>query len=619
MKLEIKKCTFKNFFSYGSKANEIEWKEGFNLILGYDSKTGRSNMSGKTSLIESIPFALFGETSKGVNKPAIVNWKNRKNCEVLIEFSKGGKDYAILRGLRPNTLKVYENGVEIPVPPSKVDFQKQIEEDILSMNYKTFIQLVHLNANDNISILNLPKNIKRNIIEQLFNLEYFTALNHRANNKLAALTIKSQDVEMKIKMLKQDIQYLTSKIEDKNELCKGIKSYSREIANIEQQISDIENGNNKKDLEKHKNTLESLGSEGNIDFIIKKRDETINLRDNNKTELSELKTEKRILKEKIDELNIDTENSQCPTCHQKITEKYKEKIQKEIKKNTDKITTIDKKQDILIKEIDTLNDDITKLNEDINRARAAEQDRNKLNSKIDQLEKIVKEEDSYLQRLNSELEWYKEQAREDRKKSIKLNTEIDNIKNEKTEKEEEIAELIKRKNNFANLRDHIDWVKILLKDENMKQYAIGNVLPFLNSQVNKYLGETGVAFHVELSKWLDPTLKGPGISQENSSYSSLSGAERRSVDFSMLLSLLDVTRANAVAWPDVLLLDEILDSSVDDVGTNQILDIIRLKQKRDKSKVLIISHKPEVNDFDADNIIRVIKNDKGYSEVRIEE
>jgi DNA repair exonuclease SbcCD ATPase subunit len=163
---------------------------------------------------------------------------------------------------------------------------------------------------------------------------------------------------------------------------------------------------------------------------------------------------------------------------------------------------------------------------------------------------------------------------------------------------------------MSGINDYLEYTKWVCKDDNVKQYAISSIIPFLNKRVNHYLSEVGHSFYIVLNNWLDEEIRGPGIS--NCSYGNLSGGESKSVDFALQMALLDIARIQAGIWPDVMLLDEILDSSVDSHGLEKIIQILKIKQQEDGNKLFLVSHRKEVNDVDVDNLYMVEKRD-GFS------
>jgi len=168
---------------------------------------------------------------------------------------------------------------------------------------------------------------------------------------------------------------------------------------------------------------------------------------------------------------------------------------------------------------------------------------------------------------------------------------------------------------YNTVIDYLEVIKELCKDENIKQYAISSIMPYLNKQTNHYLSEVGYGFYCILDRWLDADIKGPGV--KNGSYGSLSGGEARGIDLAIQFALLDIARIQAGIWPDILIMDEILDSSVDAKGITKLMDIIKNKQSQEQNKIFLISHRDEIGEsIDADHTYYVTK-DRGFSSVRI--
>ena len=184
MRLEFNNVKFKNFLSYGKIQQDVDFLPGVNLVLGYDPEKERSNASGKSSFLSTIPFALFGKTDKDVKKDQLVNWRNRKNCEVILDFNLGDRNFTILRAIKPDKLEIYENNVLIPNPYDVRIYQKSLEEEILKIDHATFMSLFSTNLNSLVPILRMSKPQKRNFLERIFGLGIFSELNVLGNLKL---------------------------------------------------------------------------------------------------------------------------------------------------------------------------------------------------------------------------------------------------------------------------------------------------------------------------------------------------------------------------------------------------------------------------------------------------
>ncbi|GAF74760.1 unnamed protein product, partial [marine sediment metagenome] len=196
MRLELSSIRFRNFLSFGSKWQDVNFLHGINLVLGLDRDKDRSNASGKSSFLETIPFALFGKVNRNIKKEQIVNWKSRKNCEVQIDFAKGDDDYTIYRALKPDKLIVSINGRDLPIDAKKLDFQKKLEDDILNIDFKTFMSLIYNNINSTVPILTMKKPDKRRFLERVFGLQFVKVINDNANKKVRNIDKKLSELSI---------------------------------------------------------------------------------------------------------------------------------------------------------------------------------------------------------------------------------------------------------------------------------------------------------------------------------------------------------------------------------------------------------------------------------------
>ena len=195
--INIERVRFRNFLSFGSRWQEIDFLNGVNIVLGLDQDKDKSNGAGKSSYLETIPFALFGQTHKPVKKEDIINWKNRRACLVELNFRKGEDRYFVRRGIKPNVLEIYENDELIDKPAHLRDYQA-ILEGIIGLNFQTFVSLIHSNINSSLPVLAMKKPEKRKFIEKVFGLELYSLLNDKANEKLRAVGDKIREAEIKI-------------------------------------------------------------------------------------------------------------------------------------------------------------------------------------------------------------------------------------------------------------------------------------------------------------------------------------------------------------------------------------------------------------------------------------
>lgn len=646
MKLSAEEVSFSNFLTFGKIPQTLKFETGINIVTGLDHKTERSNGSGKSSLLETIPFALFGRVNKSIRKENIVNWKNKKNCWVSFKFMRGNDEYEIRRGIRPDFLELTENGRTIPPPSDVRIFQKTIENEILMFDYQAFQSLSSINLNSYIPILRMDSQKKRQFLERVFGLEEYSILNDKVNKKLKRLEDSiykqklEQDTRLKIQedLIKQNdaLQVQIDKIGQSNTLLNDDEALLEDLldrySNPEKTLQDLneEYSTLKETLLNFKTDYENLKKEELIrlfnlleekekenDLIIKENEKLLT-KSNNKIII--YKEQIKQLKEKF---KLIEGKSECPTCGGTIKGNYGEEI-------VLKISSIDeslKKENVENKEIYKKKVEYKELKDKLINQRkkysvqGVETDRmKKLAESIEGLqtrqnisEESIKEMRNIVTEvvsLRKKIGVLKEQVKRETETRDGIQAVInDNIAkiNDLDIQYKSIGGTIKR---LSELTDYMEYIKFICRDENIKQYAISNIIPYLTKQTNHYLSDVGSYFYAKFDNWLDETIEGPGI--YNCTYGNLSGAESKSIDLAVQFAFLDIARIQAGLFPDILILDELLDSSVDGTGLKNILDIIKRRQMDDNSKVYLITHRKEISDVDSDRIYYVEKKD-GYS------
>lgn len=723
MKLQIESVMFRNFLSFGSRNQEISFHQGTNIVLGKDFTTGRSNGAGKSSFLETIPFAFFGTTHKDIVKSQLVNWKNRKQCEVALKFQKGDDSYLVARCIKPDNFEIYENDSLIEKTPHVRDYQK-ILEDIIGLNFNTFGSLIHSNINSANRILSMKKPNKRKFIEEIFGLGVYSTIHKNANEKLRGTNDKIKELDSGIQSNNIQIESCNTRVTDLNDKIKHIGSHEIELREAEIELQEISEGftvpitdqalkTTKEKLidlafeQVYKDKLSSkirakaalvmrwgkenedkitegaasavhkqhyktyCANKGKPTEVLEQIEQTkvnitkfnsdVDHRENKLkimlVDLTESKTEVKGLKEKLDNL---INHSECPTCGQTLKDTEKNivtELEVEIKTKTDdrdkkirifhkhqrkydeifnireeyqqKLNDLEHTRDQLykLKDMIKFDHDIESLKKKKSRYLGAigklsaflektDADGNKLEKQINRLKIIrddIQEKFEEIQRKEREISGIQEKIKikDQTKKEFEalIATEVKKAKNLK--ESNEIFE--KKRKTFINITDYLNIIKEICKDENIKQYAISSIMPYLNQQTNYYLSEVGYGFYTILDKWLDAEIRGPGI--KDASYGSLSGGEGRGIDLAMLFALLDIARVQAGIWPDILVIDEFLDTSVDSSGIGKLLEIVKAKQMDDKSKIFIISHRDEIDKDLFDNVY-FVKKEK-FSEVII--
>jgi len=680
MIISINNIRFRNFLSFGNKWQELAFIPGMNAIIG-------ANGSGKTSIMETVPYALFGKTHKDINKEDLVNWKNRKGTEVVLSFTKGTNTYEVLRAIKPDNFEVRVDGSTIPRSSIK-DLQAELE-DIIGLNLQTFTSLIHSNVNSSTSILSMKKPDKRKFIERVFGLSIYSSINDLCNRKLSSIESSLKNLDMVMAMAKSNI---TKTKEDMRNIESSIKGYSpnsydKEIGELEDYISsytdDSDDILNLESLLKEyredmtrlsdlkskvisKVAMESLkikNVEGflyenqavrkcteeeltkvkySLDAIGKEHDELAIEKDDLSISLGSLANELVRLKKHMELVG----KGVCPTCGQAINPDMLETYIKEVSRTEEVIrigkermtevknrlvilskekVELEEERGIIEKSLKVYDEIDIKHNELDRRSRALKRLRDLQKSLLDDEVAInnningtiSKIEDANLRKSmldNARIKIRllldnktKEKAMVDKMKSI-----YDGYTKDIANYEKEIAENMVSSKKLNNIKDYMATIKELCKDENLKSYALSSIMPFLAKRTNEYMAEIGYPFYLILDKWLEPTIKGPGIT--NGGYDNLSSGEKKGIDLSLQNAFLDIARIQAGIWPDILIMDEVLDSSVDSTNISKILDIISNKQQADGTKVFIISHRNEIGDIEFDNVYKVVK-DNGYSKI----
>ena len=694
-RLEFVDVECKNFLSFGKVPQKLVFQPGVNLILGLNKDTNRSNMAGKSSILETIPFALFGKLNRNIRKDQIVNWKNRKNCEVILNFKKGTDNFKIIRKIKPDSLEIYHGNTLLPIPSDVRDYQKQLENEILEFDLPTFISIIHTNLNSLTPILKLDTPKKRLFLERVFNLGIYSNIIDKANTKLRRINEnihkanmesnfnnkKKDEITEQLKNLRFTLNSLTSSFEHLEEMKEtlntiNIKEIQDQNITLEKELKELPIDSKKeykvsldilvatlqKEIEILRKSVKITKAPENIEELklidSTKEIEKLNSQyiklteddESNKTQLNESiskifgwKLLKKDILEKQEKLSG---KSICPLCETELSgtniindldgklseidtniihegykkDQYEKNIQTiKIKLNTinnnisnnleivEQIKDYDKLLELLKKsdECKEIKDQVMTVNVEISELEAK---RYSINESINKNNKSIE----YHKELTNTINLIEKNVEYEEKERLALKETIGKLELEhdafiKTIRDNESQ--VKKHNEIA---DYMECIKTLSKDENAKQYAISSIMPFLTQQVNHYLSQSGCGFYLNFTGFLEEEIKGPGIT--SCSYGNLSGSEARSVDLALQIAFIDILRLQNGIFPDIIVFDEILDSSIDSKGLLTLLKIIKDKQREDNSKVFIITHRSEIGELEADYTYTVIK-EKGYSRI----
>ena len=562
---------WKNFLSTGNNFTEVNFQDAqTNLILG-------TNGSGKSTILDALTFSLYNKPFRKINKPQLVNSVNEKECLVEVEFSIGSREYKVIRGIRPNIFEIWVDGKVQDQDAAAADQQKKLEESILKLNYKSFTQTVILGSATFVPFMQLTSSNRRDIVEDLLDIKIFSTMSsilkdrmRRTNELIREFSIKKDMIEDKIEMQENFI--------------KDIEKSGRE--RIQKKESNIES----LDGEILTLTEENESLMTRIDTELKPKLENLN---NSKKTLKKLNTIKAKLEQKIQNLVSEhqffQENSVCPTCTQSIEEQFR----------LDKIVDIEENS----KE---LNDGYKELEEAINVEQEKDQKFLTYSTEINRLNNDISTNNVKVTGLNRQIRTLRNEVQE-------ITNQIQNRNSEKCVLEGLIKDLSKTEESSAQEREqstYYEFAHSLMKDGGVKSKIIKKYLPVMNQQINKYLQMMDFYINFTLDEEFKEVIKSPV--HEDFSYESFSEGEKMRIDLALLFTWRDIAKMRNSASTNLLILDEIFDSSLDDAGTEFFTKIIRYVIQ--DAHVFVISHKTDgiIDQFD-----RVMRFDKvkGFSKL----
>ena len=561
------KIRYKNFLSSGNSFTEIDFeKNNTNLIIG-------TNGAGKSTLLDALTFVLFNKPFRKINKPQLINTTNEKDCIVEIEFSVNNKKYFVRRGIKPNVFDIEVNGDPLHKEADDRSNQKILEENILKVNYKSFTQIVILGSSTFVPFMQLTTTNRREVIEDLLDIRIFSAMSNLIKDKMRekkdqvkSLDLKRFNIKDKMKMQQEFIEELESR-GHANIDANGVKI---------NKLLDEENAYmlSNEDLNCQMKTLQEQMSD--VTGARKKLSKLNTLRGKISQKVSAITKEHKFF----------TENTVCPTCTQDIEEEFRvnriddsQKKAKELKKGYEDLEETIKFEQERECQFNSISKEITKLTHGISQNNT----RISLNQRqIRDLEHEIQTFTSQLQNRNSEHE-----------KLDEFKTSLQDIIEDLSEKKQEIV--------------YHDFAYSLLKDDGVKTKIIRKYLPFINQQVNRYLQMMDFYINFNLDEEFGETVKSP--IHEDFSYSSFSEGEKMRIDLALLFTWREVARVKNSVNTNLLVMDEVFDSSLDGFGTDEFLKIIRYVVK--DANIFVISHKSELHDK-FDSVIRFEKV-KGFS------
>jgi DNA repair exonuclease SbcCD ATPase subunit len=567
--ITFRKIRWKNFLSTGNQYTEINFESAqTTLIIG-------SNGAGKSTVLDALTFSLYGKPFRKINKPQLPNSVNEKDCRVEVEFSVNGVEWKVVRGIKPNLFEIYRNDKPLDQDAAALDQQKWFEKNVLKMNYKSFTQIVILGSSTFVPFMQLSAQNRRDVIEDLLDIKIFSSM---------GIVIKE-----KIRNLKEDLKVLELKKETLNDKVQMQKDFIEELENRGKE--NIKEKEDKiQDLLIEENDLINANEGINLQVqSVEQRLETLTGATEKLRKLGNLKGK---ISNKVSTITKEhkffTENTVCPTCNQDIEETFRinritdaQDKAKELQSGYKELEKAINKEEERERQFTALSKEITNFNNDIS----------KNNARIAGCHRQVRDLESEIQRITDQL--------------ANRNVEDDKLTSFKENLKTTYDEVAAKKDTIS----YYDFSYSLLKDGGVKSKIIKKYLPLINQQVNRYLQMMDFYINFTLDEEFNETVQSP--IHDNFSYSSFSEGEKMRIDLALLFTWREVARMKNSVNTNLLIMDEVFDSSLDGFGTQEFIKIIRYVIQ--DANVFVISHKTGLEDrFES---VLTFEKVKGFSNI----
>jgi len=568
----FKKLRYQNLLSTGNIFTEVDLNRSKStLVVG-------ENGAGKSTFIEALTYALYGKPFRNINKPQLLNAITGKGLLVELEFSIGKKEYMVRRGMKPNIFEIWSGTEMINQNAGARDYQEYLEKNILKLNFKSFSQIVVLGSANYVPFMQLPSNQRRAVVEDLLDIQIFSIMNSLLKDKLMANRTDLNDIDYKINLCEQKIELHSKHIDT-------LRANNDDlIAQKQSKINEHENA-----IELHRVGIDGLMSQV-ADLNEQVADQTKATNRKNKLVQLESSLEDRVRKLNK-EIQFFHDHDNCPTCKQGIDHDFKTNTVKvRSDKKVEVETALVKLEAEIIATQERL-DFIARTNEHIQSFNNAIQNNNQ---QIQFLQRYIKD-------LTNEIEELEEQG-----------NKISNESDDTAKYIEEMEGYNKQKETLVKQKAVMDVASHLLKDTGIKTKIIRQYVPIMNKLINKYLASMDFFVNFELDEQFTETIK--SRFRDDFSYASFSEGEKMRIDLSLMFTWRAIAKLRNSASTNLLIMDEVFDSSLDSSGTEEFLKI--LETLTTDSNVFIISHK---GDQLFDKFHSIIKFEKHANFSRIAE
>jgi len=550
--ITFEKVSWRNFLSTGQHFSAVNLnKYNTTLIIG-------ANGSGKSTLLDALCFGLFNKPFRKINRPQLVNSINEKDCLVEVEFSIGNANWKVVRGIKPNIFKIYHNGNELDQHSSAIDQQNWLEQSVLKMNFRSFIQIVIIGSSNFVPFMQLSPAHRREVIEDLLDIKIFSSMNNIIKDKIRILKEEIKTLDLKKQSLKDKVQMQNDFIEeienqgkqniDKKkkiitQLINECDTYVFKNGEVEEQIFTLT-----EELQQVSGASEKLKKLGNLKGKISQKVSTIT-------------TEHKFF----------TKNTVCPTCTQKIGEEFRlnkiseaETKAKELQGGYEELEKAIRDEEIREGHFLRISKEITNLNHEIS----------KNNTRVSGHQRQIRDLETEIRTITEQLE--------------NRNTEHEKLK----QYEDGLNQTFEELSNKKELITYHDFAYSLLKDSGVKSKIIKKYLPLINQQINRYLQMMDFYINFTLDEEFNESVQSPIY--EDFSYASFSEGEKSRINLSLLFAWREVAKLKNSVSCNLIIFDEVFDSSLDGAGTEEFLKIIRYVIS--DANIFVISHKGGLED-----------------------
>jgi len=533
--IHFKKVRWKNFLSTGNQFTEVLLdRSPTTLIIG-------ENGSGKSTMLDALCFGLFGKAYRPIKKSQLVNSINTSGAVVEVEFEIGKNKFKVVRSIKPNDFQIIRNGEAMDQEAHSRDFQKILEDSILKLNYKSFTQVVILGSSCFIPFMQLSTNHRREIVEDILDIKIFSTMNM---------------------LLKQNYKTISGEM--------GELELEENLYRSKQELEETHLGKIEQDAEKRIEVLTKERDKYNVD---KKERETRNQEIQtalvNKTsveadssKLSTLRTQVKTKKSEVDkQRDFFVKNDDCPVCEQPIKQSFKKLRNKELLDQSQKYESA-----------------IGEMESELNRLNSNLSELNMLSSELQQNNAEIKALTSMAEKCQKDLD----QLSKDKKETDEIRSHIEDLKSNIQEIDIRVKEL--KEENF-----YLDICKNLLHDTGIKSKIIKQYLPVMNQTIQKYLSILDFYVNFHLNEQFEETIK--SRYRDDFSYSSFSEGEKMRIDLALMFTWREVARLKNSTNTNLLIMDEVFDSSLDASGTD---DFLKILNELESQNIFVISHKGDV-------------------------